>query len=472
MKEGSFRQNLLFAISAQAISLVASIATTLFLPRILGVSGFGYWQLVTFYTSYVGFAHLGLNDGIYLLNGGKTQSQLDVRSIRSQFVIGFTYQLVFAILLFAVAWSPGGDPNRKFVILTTSIVLLLTNLAGFIGSVFQAINQTRLFSASTMVATVVFLLGFAALAGIGVTDFRWYVAAKVFSLTASMFFCLWFGRWLVFGRLERVREAIRDTWQSITVGVSLMLAIVASMAVIGVSRVFVDLNWGITSFSKYSLALAFVSLLMLFVQQIAMVLFPVLRRVTGKQLRLFFVRLRDLLGILLPGLFLLYFPLSRFISRFLPDYTDSALILSLLLPLMIFEAKMALLGTPLLKVVRGERTLLWVNVGAVILSALTAWLGVHLGSIEAVAIGVSFSVAARFVVTNWVLSARLEVTVGTLDVIDIAISAVFVASVLTMPAGMSMLVTSLCWFIVCIAYRNRLKISLEYVLKRAGRASP
>ncbi|WP_249630235.1 hypothetical protein [Streptococcus uberis] len=67
----SFKKNLLAAFSAQGVSLLISILMSLFVPKILGITEFSYWQLFIFYIGYAGFFHFGYNDGLYLKLGGK-----------------------------------------------------------------------------------------------------------------------------------------------------------------------------------------------------------------------------------------------------------------------------------------------------------------------------------------------------------------------------------------------------------------
>ena len=62
-------ENLSYAYISQIVSTLVSICFTLLVPKILGVEGYGYWQLIVFYSTYLGIFYLGINDGIYLKNG-------------------------------------------------------------------------------------------------------------------------------------------------------------------------------------------------------------------------------------------------------------------------------------------------------------------------------------------------------------------------------------------------------------------
>ena len=86
MNYSSIARNTMIAFAAQFISLSVSVVMSLLVPKIVGVADYGYWQLFMFYTTYSGFFHLGLNDGVYLINGGLSRDEIDKSSIKSQYI--------------------------------------------------------------------------------------------------------------------------------------------------------------------------------------------------------------------------------------------------------------------------------------------------------------------------------------------------------------------------------------------------
>ena len=70
-------KNIKYAVSANFVVLGISVLLNMFVPKILGVTEYSYWQLYVFYTSYVGFFHLGWLDGIYLKIGGQDYDELN-----------------------------------------------------------------------------------------------------------------------------------------------------------------------------------------------------------------------------------------------------------------------------------------------------------------------------------------------------------------------------------------------------------
>ncbi len=48
-------RNLYYTVGANFITLAISVLLNLFVPKLLGVREYSYWQLYVFYSSYVGF---------------------------------------------------------------------------------------------------------------------------------------------------------------------------------------------------------------------------------------------------------------------------------------------------------------------------------------------------------------------------------------------------------------------------------
>ena len=56
-----------FKVSASnVVKLLAGALVAFVLPKLIGVSDYGYFKTFTLYATYVGLFHLGICDGIYL----------------------------------------------------------------------------------------------------------------------------------------------------------------------------------------------------------------------------------------------------------------------------------------------------------------------------------------------------------------------------------------------------------------------
>ncbi len=77
MKIRKILRDFSYSISSNLISLAVSTLVVLIVPKFIGVTEYGYWQLYIFYTNYVGVLHFGWLDGIYLRYGGYHYRDLD-----------------------------------------------------------------------------------------------------------------------------------------------------------------------------------------------------------------------------------------------------------------------------------------------------------------------------------------------------------------------------------------------------------
>ena len=83
-KSKDILKKLNFTIITNIFSLLSTGIITLIVPKVFNQVEYGYWQLYIFYSSYVGFFHLGLQDGIYLRYGGQYYQKLDKHIMHSQ----------------------------------------------------------------------------------------------------------------------------------------------------------------------------------------------------------------------------------------------------------------------------------------------------------------------------------------------------------------------------------------------------
>lgn len=416
--------------------MLTSIVVSLVVPKVLGVEEYGYWQLFIFYSSYVGFFHLGLNDGVYLLEGGRKRNEIDKSTVRSQLRFELAFHLVFgtAIAILSVVSVP--EAERAFVIVAFAIYMVVCNLAGYLGYVFQAMNETSLFSFSVVLDRLAFLVPLLAMVVLRVSDFRPYVVTYLVSKTISLAWCCWEARDILSAPPLGAAESVRESVASIRVGFKLMVANVADMLILGVARALVDVAWGIEAFGRVSFSLSLVNFFITFVTQASMVLFPALRQSDEGEQRAVYRGMRDAMEAAFPAVYALYFPMAWLLSAWLPQYAESMRWLAVLLPVCVFNTKMDVCCTTYFKVLRRERTLLAVNVVTVAASAVTSLVGVFaLGSLEAVLVGAVCCIAARSAWSELALDRELGVARSPMLVPELLLTAAFVLLALLLPGA-------------------------------------
>lgn len=424
----SLIKNASVAFLAQGVAMCVSLLTTLLVPKVLGVEQYSYWQLFIFYSSYVGFCHLGLNDGIYLVNGGRTRDAIDKRSVNSQLLVGLVFQAVLAVAVLTGIATSNLGPERSFVIGCTALYMVIKNTALYLGYVFQAMNETRLYSVSCILERLCFLAPLLLLLAIGVKSFEGYVTAYLISTLVQLLFCLWYARDFLRAGMDSPSKSIRYSFMSVRVGIKLMLANIASQLVLGIARFAIDATWGVETFGKLSLSLSMVNFFLAFVSQASMVLFPALRQGTEREQRSFYRAARDGMSLLFPLAYLAYFPLRWFLLAWLPEYGDSVIFFIYLLPICVFDSRMNISCTTLFKVRREEGILFAINVLIMSMTAIGTFAGVYLfHSVHAVIVATTIVIVFRSIISEHLLSRELGVDSAlALTVGELLITVVFI----------------------------------------------
>ena len=437
----SLTGNALTAFAAQGVSMLVSVVMSLLVPKFMGVESYGYWQLFIFYVGYSGFFHFGLNDGVYLLEGGKARSEVDKRAINSQFTFGLVFQVIigFCIAGFAAVWAPEAD--RLFVLFSFAVYTVVFNLWALLGYTFQAMNETRLFSLSTVLERLLFLALVLALLLVRASDFKPYILAYFIARCAALAYCCWCARDILCAGILSLSESLHLSLNSIKVGFSLMIAGIADMLILGVARGIIDWAWGIEVFGKVSFALSLVGFFMAFVSQGAMVLFPALRQGTDSERRAFYVRLKELAGMFFPASYLLYVPMAWALSLWLPQYLESMRYFAVLLPICVFNTKMSISCTTYFKVLRKEKVLLRVNIATMAASASLSLIGVFLlSSLDAVLLGTVVCLIGRSLWCEWYLDRTMGVAPSPVALEEIVLTAAFVTTSLVLPSEVSFVI--------------------------------
>ncbi|KXB63955.1 lipopolysaccharide biosynthesis protein [Olsenella sp. DNF00959] len=434
MDKRTLIKNVSVAFLAQGVSMLLSIVQSLIVPKLLGTEQYGYWQLFIFYIGYVGFFHLGLNDGVYLIKGGQSRDKIDRRSVNSQFVFALSFQLVMAVVIVAIAVLGGFGPEREFVIVCTGIFLVIQNAATYLTFLLQAMNETRLSSYSSIVERLSFLVPLLLLLTGRIHAFEPYVISYIFSSVVQLGFCLYLLRDFTKSGILAPSQAAREGIQSIRVGIKLMLANIASQLVLGIARFAIDATWGIKTFGELSLALSMVNFFLAFVSQASMVLFPALRQSSAQSAKHFYTVARDAMGLAFPAVYLLYQPMTWLLGLWLPQYAHSFVFFIYLMPLCVFDSKMNITCTTFFKVRREEAVLFRINACIALLSALGTFLGTSIFHSIYVIIGsVVLAIIIRSLYSESYLNRAIGVPPTSIGIWELVLTGAFVTMTILLP---------------------------------------
>jgi O-antigen/teichoic acid export membrane protein len=462
MNYKSLARNAGTAFLAQGVAMLLSILQTLLVPKLLGTTEYGYWQLFIFYQSYVGFAHFGLNDGVYLINGGKSRDIIDKKNVNSQFAFSICFELVIAAVIVVIACFGGFGADREFVIACTGIFLVIQNAAMYLSYLFQAMNETRKSSYSSIVERLSFLVPLLVLLVGHCQSFRPFVIAYIFSSICQLVYCSWHYRDFFRSGFLFPTRAIAESFASIRVGFKLMMANIASSLILGIVRFAIDTTWGIDTFGQLSFALSMVNFFFAFINQASMVLFPALRQSTATEIKSFFVNARDIMSLTFPVVYILYFPMVWLLDLWLPKYASSFIFFIFLIPLCVFDSKMSICCGTFFKVLRKEGKLLRVNLWACAASALITALGIYVfQSIFFIIGGVVIAIIGRSLWSERYIARYLEVGDNRdLTVGEFLLTGVFVSMALLLPRTIAMIVYTCAYAVFLACFRQKARVLL------------
>lgn len=425
-----FRSNLIYAFSAQVISLAVSLLISIIVPKFLGITEYALWQVFIFYTNYVSFGQIGIVDGLYLKLGGRNYEELDYRQLGSQFYFFSLFQIIISIVIIVSAYCGLGVTEKFFVFLFVAIYLVVYNISRFLGLIFQAVNNTKWFSIATMIDRIVILI----LGAIAILSRKvfWYGFAVIYlmGVTVSLTYTFYKGKKIVICKSKiSFRESILDMGDSMRIGVNLMISNLAGTLILGCGRQFVEFKWGLDTFGMISFALSITNFFLLFINQISLVMFPALRKIDENTGKTIFNKLNRGVSILSPIVYLFYIPVSFVLAKWLPQYTISLSYLMILMPICVFDGKMQMIYTTYLKVLRMERSLLKINLFSLVLSLICCSISVFiLNDMNLLLIFLVLIILIRSNLACKIVSGKMNLNNRVSTLSDISFAVIFVGA--------------------------------------------
>lgn len=458
LKNNRIIKNIFYTFGAQGISMILSILMSLFLPKILGVKEYSYWQLFIFYISYAGFFHLGLNDGMYLKQGGIEYECLDYNLLNTNLFLITIFQIIVTIIgCITLSVSGLSDKNRIFVMICSMVYMIIYNYSGYLSYILQIANNIKEYSISVVIEKIVFLVFMIIGIVTGKAIFSLYIIlnilAKLFSLIYSAFEC----KEIVCARLTFTRSVFEDFIDNIRVGINITISSVAGMLVLGIGRNLIDARWGVETFGKFSLAISLSNFMLQFISQVSLVLFPVLKRADENKIVAYYETIKNMLSFFLLGILLGYMPIYYFLQSWLPKYEDSLRYMVVLLPVCIFDGKMSLLCNTYLKVLRKEKQLLLFNIIALFVSSgLCMFSAYILRNVFAVAISMVIAVAIRSIIAEVYLNIQFKKNIIPNSVVECFMCFLFVLSTWFLGAFYGFIIYIIGYLIICVINKKKI----------------
>lgn len=420
-------KNIQYAVLANIVSILITGIITLIVPKLFSSRQYGYWQLYIFFTSYVGFFHFGLQDGMYLRYGGCKYEKLDKKLMHSQLCILTLLEVIFSIIISVYAIVFVYSLNKRIVLLAFSVVLILYLPNTHLQYVLQMTNRIKEYTYVIIIEKITYGILTGLFLMCGVKSFISMIFLDIFAKVIALLYACITCRDIVVNRMPSVKVSLKEAWINTSVGIKLLAANLASMLVVGVVRFLIEKTQGIVAFAQISLAFSLCSFILIFVTAVGQVLFPMLKRVASEKLADIYKIVDYGLLFSLFGILIFYQPIYILLSAWLPQYESSLKYFAFLLPMCVFEGKTALLLNTYFKALRKEKQLFFINAICVVFSVVLAIVNIYIfKNLDAAVLGVSCVVGLRCILLEFNITKELHLSHLKSIIIELLFSFLFV----------------------------------------------
>lgn len=364
-------KNIFFVLLSQCISLLLSFTTAFVLPMFFEVAEFGYWQVYVFYTGYLGLFCFGFNDGIYLRYGKYDYHELPFKLVRSSVKL-FVYMQLLITIIITVTFYFGSGSDKKFSFMLIALNIIIMGMNGTFVLVHQFTNRLKLYSFTTVVNKVLFLVSIILLLVLDLPDYKQIIIADTLTKIVVLFINLYYCKELIFGKSISLKLGLREFKENIQVGINLMIANLTGMMIIGLGRFMVERFLSIEEYGLYSFAISTTNLTLLFISSVSLALYPMLKRLSEEIIPHYYERINVVLCNFMFGMLCLYFIIYLVVKYYLPEYTSILNYLYILIPIVFAQGKMQLLINTYYKILREEKRMLRENISSVVIFIVIA----------------------------------------------------------------------------------------------------
>ena len=331
-----FVKDIIRISGSNLFKLFSGILVGLLLPKIIGVTDYGYYKTYSLYIHYVGLLHFGILDGIYLKYGGVKFCEIDKASFRSYIRFLMILELIFSIIFIIIAnlFTSG---EYRFIFIYIAIYLFFGNISSYFQMISQITSRFKELSRRTTIQSTIISAAVLALYYLNRRfsfNFTYHIYTLFYTLTIVIL-SLWYVytyRSIIFGESIKLNKSLADITSFAKIGFPLTVSNICSTLILSIDRQFVNILFSTQTYAIYAFAYNILALITASISSISTVLYPNLRRESQNYIwRNYSILTGIILAIVFAAL-TMYFPIDIFINWFLPKYAKSIPIFRIIFP--------------------------------------------------------------------------------------------------------------------------------------------
>lgn len=329
-------KDILLVTGGNLLLMITKLITWLVIPKILGLQEYGYYKTFTLYLTYTSFLHLGFPDGMLLIHGNQSYEQLDKTLFRRNSRFFLIMQSLLALTI-AIVSSLMNEAMASYIGVMLALDMVFVNGTTYFKFISQATMRFLELTKRNVVQAVLQVLIVAAIftmdrMGRLKPDSKLYILLIV--LADGLTF-LWYTRSykdLILGKAQKYKQAWTSFKNYFMMGIMLTLAYQTAHLVFVLDMQLVSINYDISTYSSYAFAYSIISMVTMTVNAMATVFFPNFKRMTLEESKKYLPELTCVVLIIAFGVLIGVWPISIFISAWLPDYRNALPYLKLVIP--------------------------------------------------------------------------------------------------------------------------------------------
>ena len=317
----SVKKGIFYICIANLINLFISLFTGFILPKYLSIDTYAHIKLFQLYITYIGIAHLGYSDGMYLRFGGKQIDTIDRKCLEQEFKTFRLFQIIVSIIIVIISLI-----IKNEMLLFCAIVIVPINISNYIRNLYNAIGQFKKYSRYTNINTIfIFVINIILLFIIKTDYYYTYIIAQIVAYFIYYVFIEYEIKKL-FGK-EKVKPNINYLFEDIKSGFLLLVGNFCNVIFTSIDRIFVKNLIGLVQFAYYSFATSIENLMNVFITPISTVMYNFF---CNEKENVTVVKVKRYIVIFSAIIIVMLFPVKFIINKWLTKYKEAINILFIL----------------------------------------------------------------------------------------------------------------------------------------------
>lgn len=418
-----------FALITQALILVCSLVTSLVVPKYMGTTQYGYWQIYYFYLNYINFVTLGYNDGLVLKYGGKKKEDIPIERIRSANALMCLLSICVAVIGSVVVNIIDISYDVKYIYIMLFFSMPFVCIFNIVLSFFLAINHQEIYNKVNFISRFLTTVGYCVLLFAGIIGYKHMINVDFGIRVIIGIFCVFIGSYFIKGKKSNWKIGLQEVKENCGNGIFVTAGALLASFMPMAGRVVLENSATIEEYAVFSFALSVLALIVTFTNAAGVVFFPILKNLREDQLIGYYEKIEKIYDYLIAVALGMYIPAVLIIRYYLFDYSSVLEYIYLIFALCIPLGKMQMLITPYMKAFRMEKQYFVTN----LLGALAVLLGTSFAyrrssSIYMVALVTLLIFMLWNLLIELYLKCRLEISEKRNVMIEVSLMLVFVLS--------------------------------------------